>query len=1133
MSKNSKRGRVLPCLSRAGVAALLLVCGAWSVGQTPAPSSGDALEQGFRNPPDSARPRVWWHWMNGNITKEGIKADLEWMKRVGIGGFQNFDAGLTTPQVVPRRLTYMTPEWKDAFHYTAQLAQSMNLEMAIAGSPGWSESGGPWVPAKDGMKKYVWSEVRVKGGQPFRGRLPKPPSNTGAFQNVPVMDFGASMGGQSFKPPEYYEDVATIAYKLPDADVALADLHPKVTSSGGTFDLAKLTDGDLATMQLLPSTRDGKPGWVQFEFERPQTVKAVTVAGGGVDPLAALGGAVQETRSLEASEDGQTFRRLAGIPATVFGQVTIAVPATTARFFRVTFNNPPPTMDLSALFGSEGGPPPTPKGNDIGEIVLHTASKVNRFEEKAAFSTTAVDDTFATPPAGDATAQPDVVDLTGQVGADGTLSWDVPPGSWKIVRFGYSLLGITNHPASPEATGLEVDKLDPVAVKAYFTNYLDQYKDATGGLMGKAGLAYMVTDSWEAGAQNWTKSLPQEFQKRRGYSMTPYLPVLTGAVVKSAEASDRFLWDFRKTLEELVAEHHYDALTGILAQYGMKRYSESHESGRAIIADGMDVKRKAAVPMSAIWTPNPFINQNDQTGHTIDIRESASVAHVWGQNIVAAESLTALGFPTGAWSYSPETLKPTADLALASGLNRFVIHTSVHQPVDDKIPGLGLGPFGQWFTRHETWAEQAKAWVAYLARSSYMLQQGRAVADVAYYYGEDNNVTNLFAKKPPAIPEGYNYDFVNATALRDELSVKDGRLVTPSGMSYRVLVLDANARSMSLPVLRKLAELVRAGATVAGVKPERTPSLSDDPAEFAALVKEVWGSSKTKVSAGEPLERVLQASSVSPDYSCSKPQADTRTLFVHRTLPDGEVYWVDNRNDRVEDIEASFRVTGRAPELWHPETGEIEPAGYRIADGRTSMTLHLDPSEAVFVVFRKQTSAPSLSVPRRTESAVGTLDGPWDVSFQAGRGAPAKVTLDKLASWSENADPGVKYFSGTGTYARTVDAPAAWFAGGARVWLDLGSVKNLAEVVVNGQSLGVVWKKPFRVDVTGALKPGTNSVEIKVTDLWVNRLIGDQQPGAATKLTYTTMPFYKADSPLLPAGLLGPVRLVRVTTATP
>ena len=401
-------------------------------------------------------------------------------------------------------------------------------------------------------------------------------------------------------------------------------------------------------------------------------------------------------------------------------------------------------------------------------------------------------------------------------------------------------MGITNHPASPEATGLEVDKLDPAAVKRYFTTYLDQYKNATGGLMGKKGLQYMVTDSWEAGAQNWTGNLPSEFQKRRGYSMIPWMPVLSGHVVKSSEASEQFLFDFRKTLSDLVAEYHYDALTKILADRGMKRYTESHENGRALIADGMEVKRTAAIPMSAIWTPNAFINQNDLTYHTADIRESASVAHIYGQNIVAAESLTALGLPSSAWSYSPETLKPTADLALAHGLNRFVIHTSVHQPVDDKIPGLGLGPFGQWFTRHETWADHAKVWTDYLSRSSYLLQHGKFVADIVYYYGEDNNITGLFGKVMPSIPEGYNFDFINADALMNLLAFKDGKLVTPSGMSYQVLVLDNNAKKMSLPVLTKIRALVKAGAVLVGPKPDATPSLSDDQNEFAKLVNEIW-----------------------------------------------------------------------------------------------------------------------------------------------------------------------------------------------------------------------------------------------------------------------------------------------------
>ena len=692
---------------------------------------------------------------------------------------------------------------------------------------------------------------------------------------------------------------------------------------------------------------------------------------------------------------------------------------------------------------------------------------------------------------------------------------------------------MTNHPASPEATGLEVDKLDRRYVKAYLDNYLNQYKDAVGELMGKRGVQYMITDSWEAGAQNWTDEMIAEFTRRRGYDLRPWLPVLTGRVVESAEASDRFLWDFRKTVGELTVEHHYGQISASLRERGMGRYSESHESGRSFIADGMEVKRDADVPMSAMWAPGVGPGARS-TGYQADIRESASVAHIYGQNLVAAESLTAVGT---AWQWSPETLKPTADLELASGLNRFVIHTSVHQPVSDKVPGLGLGPFGQWFTRHETWAEQAAPWIAYLARSCYLLQQGKFVADVLYFYGEGSNITALFSEQSPPVPAGYNYDYVNADALVNRLSVGGGRIMTASGMSYRVLALDPNSRYMSLPVLRKIRGLVNAGAAVVGGKPIATPSLSDDQREFRAIVGELWGSSagtrtygRGKVYGGGTLAEALAALQVVPDFEYTKPQSDTTLLFVHRSLPEGEVYWVNNRHNRTEDLEATFRVGGKAAELWYPETGRTGPASFRIANGRTNVPLRLNPHEAVFVVFRQPATTQSRTLPAPVETPLAQLDGAWDVSFQPDRGAPAKLTLDKLMSWSESADPGVKYFSGTAVYTRTVSAPSAWFESGARLWLDLGVVKNLAEVAVNGQALGIVWKAPFRVDVTEALKPGTNAVEVKVTNLWVNRLIGDQQPSVTRKYTYTTMPFYRADSPLLPSGLLGPVQLVRLAT---
>ena len=1099
-----------------------------------------SLEEGFKNPPNSAKPRVWWHWMNGNITKEGIKLDLEWMNRVGIGGFQNFDASLTTPKLVDKRLVYMTPEWKDAFRYATTLADQLGLEEAIAGSPGWSESGGPWVKPSQGMKKVVWSETRIEGGKPFTGALPHPPTVSGPFQNIPIFDFLAMISGQPpTGGPAFYADTAVIACRAAGSDVPVESLQPKITSSSGTLNLALLTDGDLVKTTQLPKAPVGQQAWVQYEFASPQTMHAVTLVLN--DPGAAAAnmfGAASSIADVEASDDGQTFRKLVDIPNDGGQQHTIAFPATSARFFRVAFTDKPPsgfsdmTFDVENPFGDFSGMKPDPNF-EISELVLHPGARVSRFEEKAGFANLIGLDTFPTPPVPvtDAIHKSDIVDLTSKMRPDGTLDWTPPAGNWVVLRFGFSLTGITNHPASPEGTGLEVDKLSREDVKEYMNTYLDNYKSAVGDLMGKRGLQYVINDSWEAETANWTDDMVAQFTKRRGYDPRPWMPVLAGRVIESSQDSDRFLWDFRQTLGELLAENHYDQINDILHARGMGHYGESHEEGRAFIGDGMEVKRHNDVPMSAMWTQRPGVN-NEQYGYNADIRESASVAHIYGQNLAAAESLTA---SSGALAWSPATLKPTADKELAMGLNRFVIHTSVHQPLLDRKPGLALGPFGQWFNRNETWAEQAKPWVTYLARSSYLLQQGRFDADIVYFYGEDSNLTALFGKKSPDIPGGYNFDYINSDALIHVLTFKDGQLATPSGMRYRVLALDPNSQHMSLPVLKKIRDLVQAGVMVAGPKPTDTPSLSDDPKEFQSIADQLWGSGsgntvgKGRVYGDKNLKDVLAEIDVAADFDYTKPQPDTNVLFVHRKLSDGDIYYVDNRNDRDEMLDASFRVSGKEAELWHADTGAIEPASFRTTNGRTMVPLHLEPWGTVFVVFRKAAKTSSRSLPKTVETTVTTLDGPWDLTFEQNLGAPAKLTLDRLTSWSESSDEGVKYFSGKGTYAKTIDAAADWFVKDAHVWLDLGDVKNLAEVTVNGQPLGIVWKKPYRVDVTGALKPGENAVAIRVTNAWVNRIVGDRQPNVTKTYIFTSPKFYKADSKLVASGLLGLVRIIRTS----
>lgn len=1116
--------------------AVLFVLAACTI-TSPAQSSSNSLESGFQNPPDAAKPRVWWHWMNGNITKEGIKLDLEWMKRVGIGGFQNFDAALNTPKLVDNRLVYMTPEWKDAFRYATEMADQLGLEEAIAGSPGWSESGGPWVKPSQGMKKVVWSETRVEGGKAFTGALPKPPSVSGPYQDIPLFDFLAVISGEKpVAPPVFYADSAVVAFPTPEADTGSAGLQPKITSSGGTLDTAVLADGNFLKTTALPKAAVGQKAWVLFEFPQAQTIRAFTYAlGGPVNPFADSMGGAAPGPELEAGDDGQTFHKIATVPNDGAQVHTISFPATTARYFRVSLTTPPPPSGPPPMeFDADFGDFQIPASHEypIAEMALQPGARVNRAEEKAGFATLTDLYAFPTPKVdpGQAVAKDGVVDLTGKMRPDGTLDWTPPPGRWTILRMGYSLTGITNHPASPEGTGLEVDKLSREDVKEYMTTYLDNYKSAVGDLMGKKGLQYVISDSWEAGTQNWTDDMLAEFSKRRGYDAHPWLPALTGRVVESAESSDRFLWDFRRTLYDLLAENHYDQLSAMLKERGMGHYGESHESGRAFLGDGMEVKRTNDVPMSAMWTQKPGVNK-ELYGYNADIRESASVAHLYGQNLVAAESMTA---SSGAWAWSPATLKPTADKEMAMGLNRFVIHTSVHQPLLDRKPGLALGPFGQWFTRNETWAEQAQVWIGYLSRSCYMLQQGHFAADIAYFYGEDSNITALFQNKGPEIPAGYNFDYVNADALIHLLKVEDGQLVTDSGMTYRVLALDPFSQHMSLPVLKKIRDLVQGGAVVAGSKPVSTPSLSDDVKEFQTIADQVWGPGtgehsygKGKVYAGRKLAEVLTAVHVTPDFQYSKPAQDTELLFVHRKLADSDVYFVNNRHDRSENVEATFRIQGKEAELWHADNGTAEPASYRIANGQTTVPLRLDPWGTVFVVFRKPASETSRKLPIAAEKTVSRVEGPWEVTFQPERGAPPKVTLDKLGSWSENADPGVKYFSGTATYTKTIDAPAAWFKSGAQLWIDLGDVKNLAEVSVNGKPLGIVWKSPYRVDATGALKAGANQVDIKVTDLWANRIIGDRQPGVTRPYTFTSPAFYKANSPLVPSGLLGPVQVIK------
>jgi alpha-L-rhamnosidase len=1090
-----------------------------------------SLEAQFFNPPNSARPRVWWHWLNGNVTKDGIVKDLDWMQRVGIGGLQNFDVDLNTPVLVKNRLVYMTPEWKDAFRFAAGEADKRDLELAIAASPGWSETGGPWVQPKDGLKKIVWSETLLVGGKRFTGQLNPIPEVTGAFQDMPFIDGLAAIngGGAPKAPPLFGGQIAV--YAVPGSAAALP--RPLIgDTTGQPLDSEALGDASLASGIDLARGSAVAPASMTADYGKAVTVRSATLF---VPGAAAMFFGATLAPQLEASQDGQSWTAIATIPATQV-PTTISFAPVTARLFRVTLKptsptganmgNPAPGIIPPPFFAAMAGAGARPLR--IAQFRLSGDAMVDRFEAKAGFEL--VQDYYKlglSDGAAPAIAPGQVINLTDRVKPDGTLDWTPPKGNWKVIRIGYSLLGSTNHPAPAEATGLEVDKFDSAAVRGYLDHYLGMYRDAAGSdLLGGKGVRAILTDSIEVGAANWTPKMVEQFKRLRGYDPMPWLPALTGVVIGSREQSDKFLYDYRRTLADLMASEHYGTVADVAHKAGLKVYGEALEDHRPSLGDDMAMRSRTDVPMSALWTfpqggkPNP--------SYVADMKGAASVAHVYGQNLVAAESMTsALSY----WADSPRTLKHAIDLEFVTGVNRPVIHTSVHSPDEAGEPGLSLMIFGQFFNRHDGWAELARPWVDYISRNSFMLQQGRNYADVAYFYGEEAPLTGLYGDRPVAdAPSAYAYDFVNPGALFEALHNERTELVSSGGARYKVLYLGGSSNRMTLPVLKRLAELVEGGATVVGTAPTASPSLADDRAQWAALVKVLWPGSPValigngRVIAGSDVEAALQSLGLAPDLRFTGPDGAADLPFVHRRLSDGDSYFIVNRSASAAAVEAHFRVTGKMPELWHAETGQIEPVSYRIENGETVVPLRLGLEGSVHVVFRKNASFMSLIVPIAAVQPLATLNAPWKVAFQPDRGAPAAITLASLASLSSLSDPGVSHFAGIATYTTSFAAPNGWHAG-QPLWLDLGDAREVAEVRINGQVLGYAWHAPYRVDISRGVKPDRNQLEVRVGTLWVNRLIGDAQP-EARKQTNTALPTYQQSAPLQQSGLIGPVRLL-------
>jgi len=1136
--------------------------GAMFAQSAPAQFVSDALEQGFQAPPDSAKPRTWWHWTNGNVSEEGITKDLEWMKRVGIAGFHLADVAAGSGQVVDKKINFGTPEWYHAVRHAAEEAKRLNLEMSIFSSPGWSEAGGPWVKPEQAMKKLVWSETRVEGPQAFDAKLPEPPSNEG-----PVRDLSA---GARPDAPKFYRDCVVVAYRTPAEARDMAARHPKATTNNGPIDAGPLLDDSLNTSVNIAAPKDGGQAWLQYEFDQPFPARALSLGSRGRIPVGRI----------LASRDGVQFQVIAEMPGPqgYHGAAirTFAFPAVNARFFRIELDG----AGLLPAAVIHGGTTIPAQQYTLTEAILYSDARVNRWEDKGAFGSLMDRYDLAPTPEqalsaeiapGDGTeiVPSGVIDLTDKMDKDGTLHWQVPEGNWTILRMGYSLTGAMNRPATPAGSGYEVDKPNAKYVAQYFHGYMDPIHQALGDLTGTA-LRYMTMDSWEAGMQNWTDDMIAEFKRLRGYDPTPWMPVLAGRVVERADASDRFLWDFRRTLADMFADNYYGTMESELRKLNMGSYAEASGVALEIPEDTLLNKKHIDVPMGEFWVHA----LHPESMYLVDVRGAASAAHVYGKPIVATESFTGGGYE------APYTLKKIADFWFTQGVNRLVFHTSAEQPLDTK-PGNTM--VGTHINRNITWAEQAGPVMTYFARVSYMLQQGSPVADLAYLLPEGAPSTMPFWGEGlvPAPPAGYDYDYLNADILLHHTSVTaEGRIhvegshAMPEGMTYRVLVLPPTTQ-MTRDVAIKLHELVEAGAMVVGPRPTASPSLAlypDGDPWVCDMAKDLWGDMDGVTDAqhafgkgmtywGLTLDEVLGRLQDAADFA-SSGSLDSPPAWVHRHTADADIYFVVNQADAPEHIDVRLRASGKDVQVWRPMDGTmdeiagdevegtaagatvrmpdrsgnrqpgIEPAAYVEQPGFTMVSLDLAERESVFVVLRNAAPARAPTAAPKSETALATIDGPWTVTFPPNSGAPASVQMPDLVSWTANSDPGVKYFSGTATYSKTIRASRSWFQPGQHFFLVLEQVRDLAAVLVNGKPVGLVWAPPYRVDVTSALKPGLNEIEIKVTNEWTNRIVGDRLAPPEKRVLPQAGPAPRGGGaffgPREPAesGLLGSVKLV-------
>lgn len=1075
-------------------------------------SGAGVLESDFQNPPREAGVRCWWWWLNSNVTKEAITRDLEAMNDKGFSGAMIFDAGTELSwgpdKNPPNGPMFSGPQWTELYLHALNEAKRLGLEVGLSIQSGWN-LGGPYVTLDDKARQITSSEIQLEGPARISQKLPVPKSNY-----------------------DYYRDICVLAYPTKVVESIPFKLTASSQQSGFPVGNIKgneywVSGGKKSGEGPTPKS----PEWIEFAFDKTVKVSGLNLAG-----RKGYGPKVCRLQAVDTKQKTKIFKLKDGGNKLTFNAIE-------GKSIRIIFedsydsrhpNSPRNVQVASAkLLGNDGI-------SLTGGLVALRKPISNLTAKSGAreLGGSAPDCRFLLNDSPSVEGEEDtrlenIIDITGKVSKDGSLKWNAPAGKWTVLRIGYTPTLAHVATSSDNWKGHVLDYLSKDVFDRYWKKTVEPLLKKAGPMAGTV-LKQLETDSWECGGMNWSPGFAKEFRRYNGYDIVKFLPVVAGKIVESRAASNAFLADLRKTIAHLVSENHYRTFAENAARYNIGIQPEC-SGPHAGPVDGITNYSHSDIVMSEFWSPSPH---RPAPYNRFFVKQASSAAHIYGKQFVGAESFTTLKKPHWAvelWN----DLKPAMDFEFCEGLNMIFFHTFTCSPKEMGVPGQEYFA-GTHVNPQVTWWDKSDAFMDYIKRMQTVLQNGKFVADVLYYYGDHvpNIAVNKGFNQAGSLP-GYDYDVTNEEVLL-QLKVCDSKIIVPGGVQYRLLVLPDH-KVLSLAVLEKVEKMLKQGATVIGPKPERFVSLVGGKTaqqKFHKLAEKLWGDRPAEIGSkrigkgllvwGKTSREFLQSQNIAFDFEVIGIEKQEDYQYIHYTIDDADVYFVCNQTKQSQAVDCTFRVTGKQPELWDPVTGEITKAGaFRQAKGLTVIPMEFDPYGSSFVVFRESISAAKQGTASSNYPVLKTVkevQGPWQVGFDTEWGGPKSVEFKTLTDWTKHADKGIKYYSGEAVYTNTFELKPL---GGKRYWLQLNEVVDagIASVKLNGNDIGITWTTPFRIEMTDAVKAGPNKLEITVVNTWQNRLIGDRGKDQKDRFTKTNIKI-RNDWNLRPSGLLGPVEII-------